>query len=99
MKKISMLCMAAVMNLSVMGLPLFAAEANNAQPKSIKAASSDQKAATYVCPMHSEVTSDKPGKCPECGMFLEKKSTAPAKKATAKKSEPAKKMSHGMSCH
>ena len=26
----------------------------------------------YVCPMHPEVTSDKPGKCPECHMVLEK---------------------------
>ena len=27
-------------------------------------------AMTYTCPMHSEVTSDKPGKCPKCGMDL-----------------------------
>jgi FtsP/CotA-like multicopper oxidase with cupredoxin domain len=25
---------------------------------------------TYVCPMHSEVTSDQPGRCPKCGMKL-----------------------------
>jgi hypothetical protein len=30
-------------------------------------------AMTYVCPMHSEVTSDKPGKCPKCGMDLVEK--------------------------
>ena len=24
----------------------------------------------YTCPMHPEVTSDKPGKCPKCGMDL-----------------------------
>lgn len=31
----------------------------------------------YSCPMHPEVKSDKPGKCPECGMSLvEEKSTA-----------------------
>ncbi|MCE5229479.1 hypothetical protein LLG95_07770 [bacterium] len=27
-------------------------------------------AVIYVCPMHPEVTSDKPGKCPQCGMVL-----------------------------
>ena len=27
-------------------------------------------AKTYTCPMHPEVTSDKPGKCPKCGMNL-----------------------------
>ncbi len=26
----------------------------------------------YTCPMHPKVKSDKPGKCPECGMKLEK---------------------------
>ena len=24
----------------------------------------------YTCPMHPDVTSDKPGKCPKCGMAL-----------------------------
>ena len=27
-------------------------------------------AARYVCPMHSEFVSDKPGKCPKCKMNL-----------------------------
>lgn len=27
----------------------------------------------YTCPMHPEVISDKPGKCPKCGMNLELK--------------------------
>ncbi len=31
------------------------------------------KAVTYTCSMHPEVTSDKPGKCPKCGMELIKK--------------------------
>jgi hypothetical protein len=31
------------------------------------------QAATYVCPMHPEVTDDKPGQCPKCGMKLEPK--------------------------
>jgi hypothetical protein len=29
--------------------------------------------AIYTCPMHSDVTSDKEGKCPKCGMDLVKK--------------------------
>jgi hypothetical protein len=28
--------------------------------------------ATYTCPMHPTVSSEKPGKCPKCGMNLEK---------------------------
>lgn len=27
----------------------------------------------YTCPMHEQVKMDKPGKCPKCGMTLEKK--------------------------
>ncbi|OCX52748.1 hypothetical protein BEL04_13830 [Mucilaginibacter sp. PPCGB 2223] len=38
----------------------------------------------YTCTMHPEVLSDKPGKCPKCGMTL-------VKKADAKK-KPAEKM-------
>ena len=29
--------------------------------------------AVYTCPMHPEVTSDKPGSCPKCKMDLELK--------------------------
>ncbi|MCX6295575.1 MAG: hypothetical protein NTX97_05835 [Bacteroidetes bacterium] len=31
-----------------------------------------QPANIYSCPMHSDVKSDKPGQCPDCGMDLEK---------------------------
>lgn len=31
-----------------------------------------EAAEVYTCPMHPEVRSDEPGRCPECGMFLEK---------------------------
>ncbi len=30
---------------------------------------------TYTCPMHPEITSNKPGKCPKCGMALVEKKT------------------------
>lgn len=26
---------------------------------------------SYTCPMHPDVKQDRPGKCPDCGMFLE----------------------------
>ncbi len=46
----------------------------------------------YTCPMHPEVISNKPGKCPKCGMTLvKKKSSAPARKAPAKKQQTPKK--------
>lgn len=32
---------------------------------------------TYTCPMHPDVTSDKPGKCPKCGMRLVAKQDKP----------------------
>ncbi len=33
----------------------------------------DDDAATYVCPMHPEVTSEHPGRCSKCGMPLERR--------------------------
>lgn len=40
-------------------------------PASVYTDSTDTK--IYICPMHPEVISDKPGKCPKCGMKLELK--------------------------
>jgi uncharacterized membrane protein YraQ (UPF0718 family) len=33
---------------------------------------SPQEGGTYTCPMHPEVVSDQPGRCPKCGMALER---------------------------
>ena len=38
--------------------------------KSEQTKATNQKQAIYTCTMHPEVTSDKPGKCPKCGMTL-----------------------------
>ena len=40
----------------------------------------------YTCPMHPEVTSDKPGKCPKCEMDLEKTSLKKAETKSETKS-------------
>lgn len=54
---------------------LFAAPATFAQQqKPVKKDSTQHK--VYTCPMHSEVISDKPGKCPKCGMTLVEKKPA-----------------------
>jgi hypothetical protein len=45
--------------------------------KSAPRPSADAKARVeYACPMHPEVVRDAPGKCPKCGMDLEKRDVA-----------------------
>jgi hypothetical protein len=39
---------------------------------SVKETSEKATTAMYACPMHKDITSDKPGKCSKCGMELEK---------------------------
>ena len=41
---------------------------------------SSMTAPAYTCPMHPEVSSDRPGSCPKCGMALERVSPAPQAK-------------------
>ncbi|MBI5481977.1 MAG: hypothetical protein HY906_24190 [Deltaproteobacteria bacterium] len=62
----------------VVGLALGALGCSRGEPApataapAAKAAPAD-KVPQYYCPMDKEVTSDKPGTCPKCGMNLELK--------------------------
>ncbi|AMR29350.1 hypothetical protein A0257_21120 [Hymenobacter psoromatis] len=46
----------------------------NARFDKLDGAAGKAVGAVYTCPMHPEVTSRQPGKCPKCGMALVKKS-------------------------
>ena len=53
-----------------------AVQAAPAPPSAKPSPSPSAEAAVYVCPMHPEVTAKEPGRCPKCGMHLEKKAEA-----------------------
>jgi len=58
----------------------------------------------YTCPMHPEIKQNQPGKCPKCGMNLEKVKTAEeevqeTKEEVKKTQEHAGHDMHGMSGH
>jgi hypothetical protein len=63
----------------------------NAQSKPSSHPSTKQQDTLYTCTMHPEVVSNKPGKCPKCGMDL-------VVKKNATKADPAmhKKPVHKM---
>jgi len=52
------------------GTPASAPEATPAPAAPPKAKATPAARAAYVCPMHPEVTSDRPGSCRICGMDL-----------------------------
>ena len=52
---------------------------------------------SFTCPMHPEVTSDHPGRCPKCGMFLQPdgQPPAPAAHQHTDPGQPAAHQEHG----
>ena len=66
--------------------PAAGAPASSSAPPAIPAGGKT----IYTCPMHPEVISDKPGKCPKCGMNLEPK-PAPPENPPPTSAAPAKK--------
>ena len=60
------------------GMTVFAAHSTTLVPDTTKTKKVKPAKVQYTCTMHPEILSDKPGKCPKCGMTLVKKQ--PAKK-------------------
>jgi hypothetical protein len=79
MKKASLMAIAILF----LGMTVFAAHlpVSNVLSDTTKTKKVKPAKVQYTCPMHPEVLSDKPGKCPKCGMTLVKKqpSKKPAK--------------------
>jgi len=78
--KIQTLCILTAL-LAFAALPVFAhtgRSQDGAQPLTLAATPAQAQPAAevraeakkYTCPMHPEVITDKPGKCPKCGMTL-----------------------------
>jgi len=80
MKKVTLVAIAILFS----GTALFASHSTKLVSDTTKTKKVQLAKVQYTCPMHPDVLSDKPGKCPKpnCGMTLVKKE--PAKKKTTK---------------
>ena len=81
MKSIKMLLIAA---LTIISVSMYAQTTPKPKP-----AAKATMVVYYTCPMHTDYRSDKPGKCPKCGMTLVKKEEN-AKDSTTSKKAPMK---------
>ncbi|MBI3315435.1 MAG: hypothetical protein HYZ87_00450 [Candidatus Omnitrophica bacterium] len=82
MKRIYALVLTFVSGFILQTGVLFAEEGHSHSPSGAPAASEEATVTKkYVCPMHADVQSDKPGECPKCGMFL--KEAAPEEETGA----------------
>ncbi|WP_184550996.1 heavy metal-binding domain-containing protein [Mucilaginibacter sp. FT3.2] len=78
MKKVTLMAVAILFS----AVTVFAAHTSTTVSDTSKTKKVKPVKVQYTCPMHPEVLSDKPGKCPKCGMTLVKKE--PAKKKAEK---------------
>ena len=67
--------MKQIIILLIAAISTFAASAQTAKSKSSSAQIKDTIQAKYTCSMDTDVISNKPGKCPKCGMELTKVKT------------------------
>lgn len=56
---------------------LVASVASEGLEQAAETGDSSQSGVRYTCPMHPEVVSDTPGRCPHCGMKLVEQEEAP----------------------
>ena len=75
MKKVSLMALAA----AFVGFTAFAGSATTHKMLADTAKTKKAAKVVYTCPMHSDVVSNKPGKCSKCGMALVKKDAAKKK--------------------
>jgi len=82
MKKVTLMAIAILFS----GMSVFAANlpADKILSDTVKTKKVKTAKVQYTCTMHPEVLSDKPGKCPKCGMTLVKKADAKKKAGPAK---------------
>jgi hypothetical protein len=80
MKKVMLMAVAILFSAAT----VFAASVPNGKMSADTTKKAKPAKVQYTCTMHPEVLSDKPGKCPKCGMALVKKSPAKKKPAAMK---------------
>jgi hypothetical protein len=64
--KSKLFLMAVLLNVSVAAI-----SCGSSETKKDNKTTTPTEAVVYTCPMHPEITSDKPGSCPKCGMDLQ----------------------------
>jgi hypothetical protein len=69
----------SIIILALAAVSLSAFNACNSNNKADKATESKQKKGKYTCTMHPDVSADKPGVCPKCGMELVERDTTEGK--------------------